>query len=212
MAYFLIIIFTFTSLCFLVRPFVAKVYLYYGNQEMKKPNQGRQALSFYAKGLKWNPWQGYLYYQIGSYYFHRSTDPKPSLTYMHKVEKLIDYPYLPKNIAYLYLRMKEYDKSAPYLEKAIKYEPHKKDILLMQSRLGDIYLKIKEYEKAEQLFTLLIAKDPNKAENYERLAEAYINLGRIDEATAALEKVIELDAKAMPLADYRDGPFNAVSD
>jgi O-antigen ligase/Tfp pilus assembly protein PilF len=210
LAYFLIIIFTFTSLCFLVRPFVAKVYLYYGNQEMKKPNQGRQALSFYAKGLKWNPWQGYLYYQIGSYYFHRGTDPTRSLTYMHKAEKLIDYPYLPKIVAALYLRMKEYDKAVPYMEKAIKYEPHKKNIPQMQSRLGDIYLKIKEYEKAEQLFTLLIEKDPNKAENYERLAEAYINLDRIDEATAALEKVIELDVESDAAQQRRS--FNAVSD
>jgi len=192
--YFLVITLMIVCISFLIRPFMARVYWYYGNQQIVWENHN-EAIAIYEKGLQWNPWQGEMYYDIGNVLAIKGIN-QLALEYFHKAEKYIDHHRLPQYIANLYLRQGEIGKAIPYLEKSIKYQQNKKSMLPFQLQLGNIYLKAKDYKKAEQHFNDAIENNPDSAEAYYGIAGAYINQGKRELAVEALQKVIELDPES----------------
>ncbi len=46
------------------RPFVARIYWYYGFKEIEKENWNK-AIKTYEEALKWDPYLGEIYYDIG---------------------------------------------------------------------------------------------------------------------------------------------------
>jgi O-antigen ligase/lipoprotein NlpI len=197
--YLLVIALMLVCISLLIRPFMARVYWYYGNQQIVRENYN-EAIAIYEKGLQWNPWQGEMYYDIGNVLATKGIN-QLALEYYHKAEKYIDHHRLPRYIATLYTRRGETSKAIPYLEKAIKYQQNKKSMLPLQLQLGNIYLKAKDYKKAEQHFNDAIANNPDSAEAYYGIAGAYINQGKRELAVEALQKVIEL-APESKLAGY----------
>jgi len=175
---------------FLIRPFMARVYWYHGNQQIVKGNY-QEAIKIYEKGLKWNPWQGEMYYDIGNILAKEGLNT-PAIEYLHKAEKYVDHHSLPQNIAAAYLKKGEIEKAIPYLEKAIKYQQKKEDQLPLQLQLGNLYLTIEDYQNAERQFQNALQVNPESAEAYYGLAGVYINEGEKEETIAALQKVIEL--------------------
>jgi len=196
-----IIVITVMVICilFLVRPFMARIYWYHGNQELTRENYN-EAIAIYEEGLKWNPWQGELYYDIGNILASRGIN-QLALQYFHKAEKYTDQHNLPLYIATLYKRRGEISKAIPYLEKAIKYQQDKDSMLPLQLQLGNIYLAGKDYKNAERHFAGAINNDPNSAEGYYGIAGAYLNQRKKEQTIEALEKVIEL-APESKLAGY----------
>jgi len=187
-----IIVITVMLICilFLVRPFMARIYWYHGNQQRFSGNSNK-AINIYAKALKWNPWQGDIYIDLAnSLRIRRNT--QEALKSLHRAEIFTDNHYLPGNIAYLYNNQGESEKAIPYLEKAIKYQPSRRRMLPLQLQLGDIYLETKDYVNAERHFAGAIKNDPSSAEGYYGLAKAYRNQDKKEQAIEALEKVIEL--------------------
>ena len=175
----------------LARPFIARVYYYYGEDLVTRINKYNEAIALYEKGIKMNPWLGDLYYKIGINQSARRQD-NSALENFHKAEKYMDDHYLPQHIAYLYLRLQEYDKAIPYFEKAIKYQPDKKGIPPLQIQLGNIYIILKDYKNAEYHFVDVIKNNPESAEAYYGLAIVHLEQGKKEQAVEALEKVIEL--------------------
>ncbi len=178
------------AISFLVRPFMARVYWYYGNQQIVKGNY-QEAIKIYEKGLKWNPWQGEMYYDIGNILAKEGLNT-PALEYLHRAEKYVDHHNLPQNIAAAYLKKGEVEKAIPYLEKAIKYQQKKEDMLPLQLQLGNLYLTAGDYQNAERQFQSVLQVNPESAEAYYGLAGVYISEGKKEETIAALQKVIEL--------------------
>ncbi len=178
------------AISFLVRPFMARVYWYYGNQQMVKGNY-QEAIKIYESGLKWNPWQGEMYYDIGNILAKEGLNT-PALEYLHKAEKYVDHHNLPQNIAAAYLKKGEIEKAIPYLEKAIKYQQKKENRLPLQLQLGNLYLTAGDYQNAERQFKSVLQVNPESAEAYYGLAGVYISEGKKEETIAALQKVIEL--------------------
>jgi O-antigen ligase len=187
------------SILFLVRPFMARVYWYHGNQELTRENYN-EAIAIYEKGLKWNPWQGEMYYDIGNILAMREIN-QLALDYFHKAEKYIDQHRLPQYIATLYIRRSEINKAIPYFEKTIKYQQNKESMLQFQLQLANIYLTIKDYENAERLLNEVIKNKPGTVEAYYGLAGIYVNQGKKEKTIEALQKVIEL-APESKLAGY----------
>ncbi len=187
---------------FLIKPFVARVYLYYGSNYQFRKNNDQEAIKNYEKGMKWNPWLGEIYYNLGGLLSSRGFI-NPSLEYFHKAEKFMDHPYLPQNIASLYLKRGEYEQAISYLEQAIKYQRNKKSMLPLQIELGNSYLILKDYKNAERHFGEAIKNFPENAEAYYKLALAYVNQNKKEEAIKALHKVIEL-APQSKIASYAE--------
>jgi tetratricopeptide (TPR) repeat protein len=166
------------------------VYWYYGNQQIILENYN-PAIKLYEKGLKWNPWQGEMYYDIGNILANKGIN-KTALEYFHKAEKYVDHHKLPQNIAITYLKLGDIKAAIPYLEKTIKYQSDKEEMLPFQLELGNIYLLQKDYSNAERLFKEIITNNPDNFETYYVLAGLYINQGKREQAIKALEKVIEI--------------------
>jgi O-antigen ligase/Flp pilus assembly protein TadD len=183
----------------LIRPFMARVYWYYGNQQRFSGNSNK-AIHIYEKALKWNPWQGDIYIDLAnSVRITRST--QDALKYLHKTKIFTDNRNLPGNIAYLYYNEGKIEKAIPYLEEAIKYQRDQESMIPLQLQLGNIYLKAKDYKKAEQHFDDVIENNPDSVEAYYGIAGAYINQDKREAAVEALQKVIEL-APESKLAGY----------
>lgn len=198
---FLVVCFLVVCFLFLIRPFIARVYLYQG---FKNQNQGKfeEAIQNYEVGRKWNPWLGELYFHTGGILTAKGFI-NPSLEYFHKAEKYMDHPYLPQNIASLYIKKGEYEKSLPYLIKAIKYQSDKRSMLPLQIELGNYYLLLKDYKNAEKYFLEAIKNSPNNAEAYYGLGGAYMYQNKKEQAIEALNKVIEL-APNSKIANYAE--------
>jgi O-antigen ligase/Tfp pilus assembly protein PilF len=197
--FFLVISFMVASILFLIRPFMARVYWYHGNQQIVRGNYN-EAIEIYEKGLEWNPWQGEMYYDIGNILATKGIS-QLALEYYHKAEKFVDHHNLPQNIASLYIKRGEIGKAIPYLEKAIKYQQDKRSMLSLQLQLGNIYLTIRDFKKAEQHFSEAIKNNPKSPEAYYGLAGAYVNQGKKELTVEALQKVIEL-APESKIAGY----------
>ncbi|HPK87702.1 MAG TPA: O-antigen ligase family protein, partial [Atribacterota bacterium] len=165
---FLVVIFMLTSLFFLSRPFLARVYWSKGSRESSK-GMYNEAIKNYEKGLQINPWLGELYYNIGVT-LHNKGIIGPTLGYFLKAERFTDTPDLPFYIGSLYLKKNDYDEAILYFEKAIKYQFKKKDMLPLQLQLGRIYLAVKDYKNAERTFTKAIEAKKDNAEAYYYLA------------------------------------------
>jgi superkiller protein 3 len=178
------------SILFLIRPFMARIYWYYGNQQRFYGNNNK-AISIYKKALEWNPWQGDIYIDLANS-LRITSNTQAALKNLHRAEIFTDHPFLPGNIAYLYNNEGESEKVIPYLEKAIKYQQDRESMLLLQLQLGDIYLASKDYKNAERHFAGAIENDSNSADAYYGLAKAYRNQGKKEQAIEAFEKVIEL--------------------
>jgi len=186
----LVIALMLVSISFIIRPFMARVYWYYGNQQRFSGNSNK-AINIYEKALKWNPWQGDIYIDLANS-LRMTNNTQEALKNLHRAEIFTDHPFLPGNIAYLYNDKGESEKAIPYLEKAIKYQPDRESMLPLQLHLGSIYLERKEYKNAERHFADAIKNDSNNAEAYYGLAKAYRNQDKKEQAIEALEKVIGL--------------------
>ena len=183
----------------LIKPFMVHVYWYHGNQQVAK-GRYNEAIKYFEKGLKWNPWQGQLYYFIGNILTGRNIT-QLALEYYQEAERFTDYHYLPQNIAANYLKQGKVSNAIPYLEKAIQYQPDKERMLPLQLRLGNIYLTQKDYQNAERIFSSAIENKPDNVETYYGLAQAYIGQDKKELGKEALQKVIDLEPNGK-VADY----------
>ncbi|HAJ32095.1 MAG TPA: hypothetical protein DCK79_01790 [Candidatus Atribacteria bacterium] len=178
-------------LCFtLFRPFMAQVYRFYAYKEIKNENFN-EAIKIDEKALKWDPYLGEAYYDIG-----RILEIKEfygvSLGYFEKAAKYIDHPDLPQDFALIYLKKGQLDKAAIWLKKAISYQKNEKSMLPLYAELGNTYIRLKKFNKAEIALKKSLKIDPDFINAHYGLAGAYLNQNKIDEALVELQKVIEL--------------------
>lgn len=188
---YIIVIFLAAFLCITVaRPFVARTYWYYGNREVNNQNYDK-AIKIYESGLKWDPYLGDLYYNLGII----SMGPglyNTALTNFEKSAKYFDFPELPQNIATIYLAKGELDKAIDSLKQAISYQRREGTMPPLYSDLGNAYLKLERYESAEAAFNDALQINPNYAVAHYGLASTYLKQNKVEEGLVELKKVIEL--------------------
>jgi tetratricopeptide (TPR) repeat protein len=169
---------------------MAQVYRFYAYKEIKNENFN-EAIKIDEKALKWDPYLGEAYYDIG-----RILEIKEfygvSLGYFEKAAKYIDHPDLPQDFALIYLKKGQLDKAAIWLKKAISYQKNEKSMLPLYAELGNTYIRLKKFNKAEIALKKSLKIDPDFINAHYGLAGAYLNQNKIDEALVELQKVIEL--------------------
>ena len=174
----------------IVRPFIARVYWYYANEEIKKENWN-EAIRIDEKALRWDPYLGELYYDIGKILQNKELYGIAN-KYFDKATKYIDSPNLPRDIAYNYLNRGLLDKAIIKLKQAILYQRDEKSMVPLYGELGNIYLLLKRYTPAEIAFKNAIKINPKYFNAHYGLAGAYLRQNKIDEGLEELQKVVEL--------------------
>lgn len=174
----------------LFRPFMAQVYQFYAYKEIKNENFD-EAIKIDEKALKWDPYLGEVYYDIGKI-LEIKKFYGVSLEYFEKAAKYIDHPDLPQDFALIYLKKGQLDKAAIKLKQAISYQENEKSMLPLYAELGNTYLQLKRYKPAEIVLKDALKIDPDFINAHYGLAGAYLNQNKIEEALVELQKVIEL--------------------
>ena len=172
------------------KPFIARIYWYNGFKEIEKENWDR-AIKKYEIALKWDPYLGEVYYDIGKILQNKELYGVAT-EYLEKAEKYIDHPDLPLDLAIIYLKSGKLDKAATKLKQAISYQPDEKSMLPLYAELGNTYLQLKRYKPAEIVLKDALKIDPDFINAHYGLAGAYLNQNKIEEALVELQKVIEL--------------------
>jgi len=185
-----IILFTIFLGVTVTRPFVARIYWYYGFKEIEKENWDK-AIKTYEEALKWDPYLGEIYYDIGKILEIKELYGV-ALEYFEKAEKYIDSPNLPQDFALIYLKKGQLDKAAIKLKQAISYQSDEKSMLPLYSELGNTYLQLERYKPAEIAFKNALKINPDFVNAHYGLAGAYLKQNLSNEALIELQKVIEL--------------------
>jgi len=172
------------------RPFVSQVYEYYGVQHAKKADYDIAIKNFH-EALKWNPYFGMIYYNLGQIVTQKGIYGV-SIEYFEKAGKYMDHPDLPGRLAYLYLKKGQTDKAIVKLKQAISYQKDEKSMVPLYNDLGNNYLRLGRYKPAEIAFINAIKINPKYVNAHYGLAGAYLRQNKIDEGLEELQKVIEL--------------------
>jgi len=186
----------------ITRPFIAKVYWYYANIEIKNENWNK-AIKVNEKALKWDPYFGEIYYDIGKILKIKELYGV-ALKYFEKAAKYIDRPGLPQDFALIYLKNGQLDKAAIKLKQAISYQRDKKSMFPFYSELGNTYLQLGRYKPAEIAFKNTLKINPDFVNAHYGLAGAYLNQNKTEKALIELQKVIELAPDSQEAKYSRD--------
>jgi len=191
--YIIIILLTIFLCVIVTRPFVARVYWYYASREIKSENWN-EAIKINEKALKWDPYFGEIYYDIGKI-LEIKEFYGVALKYFEGAEKYFDHHDLPQDFALIYLKHGQIDEAAIKLKQAITYQKDEKSMFPLYSELGNTYLQLKRYKPAEIAFKNALKINPDFVNAHYGLAGAYLNQNKIEEALVELRKVIELAGK-----------------
>jgi len=188
---YILIIFLTIFLCVTVsRPFIARVYWYYANEKIKKENWN-EAIRIDEKALRWDPYLGELYYDIGKILQNKELYGI-AIKYFDKATKYIDSHNLPRDIAYNYLNRGLLDKGVAKLKQAISYQKTEKSMVPLYTDLGNNYMRAGRYKPAEIAFKNALKINPKYVKAHYGLAGAYLRQNKLEEGQEELEKVIEL--------------------
>ena len=178
-------------LCITVsRPFIARIVWYSGFKEVENKNW-EKVTEIYEAALKWDPYIGGLYYDLGKIFVFRELY-NTSLKYFKRAEKYIDVPDLPQKLAMLYFIKGETDKAITKLKQAISYQSNERSMSPLYGELGNAYLQLERYKPAEIAFKNALKIDPNFVSARYGLAGTYLRQNRIEEGLVELKKVVEL--------------------
>lgn len=188
--YIAIILLTIFLCVTVTRPFIAKVYWYYANIEIENENWN-EAIKTNEKALKWDPYFGEIYYNIGKILEIKELYGI-ALEYFEKTAKYIDNSGLPQDFALIYLKSSQLDKAAIKLKQAISYQRDEKSMFPLYSELGNVFLQLGRYKPAEVAFKNALKINPDFANAHYGLAGAYLQQNKQAGALVELQKVIEL--------------------
>ena len=201
--FFIVIILLAIFLCVTVaRPFMARIIWYSGFKEFEKENW-EKATDIYEVALKWDPYAGGLFYDLGKIFMMRNLYGT-ALKSFKESEKYFDLPGLPQNLAIVYLQSGMLDDAVIKLRQAISYQPNKYLMPPFYVELGNTYLKLERYEPAEIAFKDALKIDTNFVTASYGLASTYLRQNRIDEGLKELQKVIELAPNSQEAKYARD--------
>lgn len=186
----------------ITRPFIARIYWYYANREIKNENWD-EAIKISEKGLKWDPYLGRLYYGVGLI-LQKKEIYNLALEYFEKTDKYTDIPSLPNNFAFIYLKKGELDKAVIKLKQAISYQSSEKSMYPLYSELGNVYLQLEKYKSAESAFLSALKINPEFVNAHYGMAGAYLNQNKAEKTIVILQKIIELAPNSKEAQYARD--------
>ena len=200
---YIVIIFLSVMLCVIVAcPFISQVYEFYGVKHAKKAEYDTAA-KYFQEALKWNPYFGMMYYNLGQIISQKGIYTL-AIENFEKAEKYMDHPDLPSRLAYLYFKKGQLDKGIIKLKQAISYQKIEKSMVSLYTDLGNNYMKVGRYKPAEIAFKNALKINPKYVNAHYGLAGAYLRQNKIDEAQEELQKIIELAPDSQEAQYARD--------
>ena len=200
---YLVIVILYLFLCAIIaRPFVSQVYEFYGVEYAKKADHDTAA-KYFQEALKWNPYFGMMYYDLGQIISQKGIYT-PAIESFEKAEKYMDHPDLPARLAYLYFKKGQLDKGIVKLKQAITYQKTEKAMIPLYTDLGNNYMRVGRYKPAEIAFENALKINPKYVNAHYGLAGAYLRQNKLDEAQEELEKIIELAPDSQEAQYARD--------
>ena len=200
---YIVIVILAVFLCITVaRPFMARIIWFSGFKEVEKENW-EKATDIYEVALKWDPYEGGLYYDLGKIFMERDLY-NTALINFKESEKYFDLRGLPQNLAIIYLAKGETDNAITELNRAISYQLREGTMPPLYNELGNAYLNLERYEEAEAAFKEALKIDPNLVSAHYGMAGAYLKQNLPDEALIELQKVIELAPDSQEAKYARD--------
>jgi O-antigen ligase len=200
---YIVIILLAAFLCITVaRPFMARIRWYSGFKEVENKDW-EKATEIYESALKWDPYTGGLYYDMGKIFMIRELYGT-ALKYFKESEKYFDLRGLPQNLAIIYLTKGDLDKAIDSLKQAISYQRREGTMPPLYSELGNVYLKLERYEPAEIAFKNALKIDPDFVNACYGLASAYLKQNKIEGGLVELKRVIELAPDSQEAKYARD--------
>ncbi|HDK25669.1 MAG TPA: tetratricopeptide repeat protein, partial [Candidatus Atribacteria bacterium] len=184
----------------LARPFIAKIYLYYGNIEIRKKNED-EALHLYQKALKYDPYYGHAANSVGRILKNKKIYDKAQ-EYLERAEKTFDAHTLPSELAMVYYRQDKFNEAEEKFKKAISYQPNKKSMVPIYTNLGNNYFKMGEYDLAKDAYRDALKIEPDFVQAHFNLSQVYFRQNLQREAVEELLTVIRLapDSKEAEIA------------
>lgn len=99
-------------------------------------------------------------------------------------------PEITKNIALLYLQLKENDKALDAILEARKLEPDNVDLIITEANL---YFQLDDMEKFESLMKDAVVKQPDNASLHYNIGVMNMQNGKLEESRTSYTKALELD-------------------
>jgi len=205
-ALYIVIILLAIFLCVTIfRPFMAHIIWFSGFKEFQNKNW-EKATEIGESALKWDPYSGALYYDLGITFLMRGLG-NTALKSFKEAEKYTDLPGLPQNIATIYIAKSETDNAINLLKKAISYQPTERKMAPLYFELGNAYLKLEKYEQAEIAFKNTVDK-LKKAISYQsteetmpplyfELGNAYLKLEKYELTEIAFKNAIRINSNLL---------------
>lgn len=165
-------------------------------------NKDKEAIQEYEKAIQIDPTYAPAYHGIGTVHFFNSDYEKAFSYYQKALEYNPDYGPSHKFLGLIYVDRKKYDEAIEEYHKAIKARPYD---ATPYGHLGDVYYFFKkDSDKALHFYVECLEKGLDeqghtplhyRAGIHTNLGNIYKEKGRLEEATAEYNRVIELYPK-----------------
>ena len=185
----IILLFLFLSVT-LARPFIARVYLYYGNIQVRKGDEDR-ALNIYQKALKYDPYLGRVSYSIGKILENKKLYDTAQ-EYLERAEKTFDTHSLPLDLALVYYYQGMFDKAAEKFKKAVSYQSNEKSMVPIYTDLGTTYYRLGKDNLAKDAYQNALKIEPNFIQAHFALSQVYFRQNLQHKAIEELLTVIRI--------------------
>jgi O-antigen ligase/tetratricopeptide (TPR) repeat protein len=185
----IILLFLFLSAT-LARPFIAQIYLYYGNIQARKGDKD-SAFNIYQKALKYDPYYGRTSYSIGKISENKKLYDTAQ-EYFERAEKTFDTHNLPLDLALVYYYQGMFDKAAEKFKKAISYQSNEKSMVPIYTDLGTTYYRLGKDNLAEDAYQNALKIEPNFVQANFALSQVYFRQNLQHKAIEELLTVIRI--------------------
>lgn len=159
----------------------------------KKLKEDKLAEKYITEAIEKYPNDESFYLTRGLFYSNHNENEKALEDYEKAISINPKYSYAYNNMGIVYCDMKQYEKAIMFYEKALKFKPNNDKA---NENIADIYLYyLKDYKKAVFYYTKQIKLTPDNAGVYRYRAQAYFELGEIEnekqDYTTALKYYLE---------------------
>lgn len=157
----------------------------------EKSGDSQRAIEYYEIALNIFPENVKVLNNLGNLYYSEGKINEAVETYKRGIKIIKDNPNILTNLGDISLyKLKDPEAAFNYLNKALEYDPDKKETL---NNLGNAYLITGDKSEAEKIFKRVLKLEPYNAQALGNLAVIYEDNGNKNEAVKMLMKILEKD-------------------
>jgi len=153
-------------------------------------NDSRSALRYYRIGLKTDPHNAALIFNMARVYDQLGDKSEAIRYYEQTISEDPSFTYAYNNLALMYEDNKDYEHAEKTYKRALKKDP---SYNLARLNLGNMYASTENYKAAQETLMEAQVLEPNNEWIYYYLGNMYLRMDRYDSAVEAYNKVLALN-------------------